>query len=94
MDVIAAINAEIFRYLRADDTLEGNLAEIMENKNIRVGRALRSDVFPYITFGIRPFVDPLMPLIVTVGVSPISGSISFSKVPLSFFSSIIYNLLS
>lgn len=65
MDVIAAINAEIFRYLRADDTLEGNLVGIMGNKNIRVGRALRSDVFPYITFGIRPFVDPLMPLLGT-----------------------------
>jgi len=37
----------------------------MGNKNIRVGRALRSDVFPYITFGIRPFVDPLMPLLGT-----------------------------
>jgi hypothetical protein len=65
MDVIAAINTEIFDYLRADDTLEGNLAGIMGNKNIRVGRALRSDVFPYITFGIRPFVDPLMPLLGT-----------------------------
>jgi len=65
MDVIAAINKEIFEYLRADDTLEGNLIGIMGNKNIRVGRALRSDVFPYITFGIRPFVDPLMPLLGT-----------------------------
>jgi len=65
MDVIAAINAEIFRYLRDDKTLPGNLAGIMGNKNIRVGRALRSDVFPYITFGIRPFVDPLMPLLGT-----------------------------
>jgi len=65
MDVIAAINKEIFDYLRADDTLEGNLVGIMGNKNIRVGRALRSDVFPYITFGIRPFVDPLMPLLGT-----------------------------
>jgi len=65
MDVIAAINAEIFDYLRADNTLEGNLAGIMGNNNIQVGRALRSDVFPYITFGIRPFVDPLMPLLGT-----------------------------
>jgi len=65
MDVIAAINKAIFDYLRADDTLLGNLAGIMGNKNIRVGRALRSDVFPYITFGIRPFVDPLMPLLGT-----------------------------
>ncbi|MBA7516389.1 hypothetical protein ES705_08437 [subsurface metagenome] len=65
MDIIAAINKEIFDYLRADDTVEGNLAGIMGNKNIRVGRALRSDVFPYITFGIRPFVDPLMPLLGT-----------------------------
>jgi len=65
MDVIAAINAKIFDYLRDDDALEGNLAGIMENSNIRVGRALRSDVFPYITFGIRPFVDPLMPLLGT-----------------------------
>jgi len=65
MDVIAAINKAIFDYLRADDTLEGNLAGIMGNKNIRVGRALRSDVFPYITFGIRPFVDSLMPLLGT-----------------------------
>jgi len=61
MDVIAAINKEIFDYLRADETLVG----IMGNNNIRVGRALRSDVFPYITFGIRPFVDPLMPLLGT-----------------------------
>jgi len=65
MDVIAAINKEIFDYLRADNTAEGNLVEIMGNNNIRVGRALRSDVFPYITFGIRPFVDPLMPLLGT-----------------------------
>jgi len=65
MDVIAAINAEIFTYLRADDTVEGNLVGIMGNNNIHVGRALRSDVFPYITFGIRPFVDPLMPLLGT-----------------------------
>lgn len=65
MDVIAAINKEIFDYLRADDTLEGNLAGIMGNNNIQVGRALRSDTFPYITFGIRPFVDPLMPLLGT-----------------------------
>ena len=65
MDIIAAINAEIFNYLRADDTLLGNLVGIMGNNNIRVGRALRSDVFPYITFGIRPFVDPLMPLLGT-----------------------------
>jgi len=65
MDVIAAINEGIFDYLRADDTAEGNLVGIMGNKNIRVGRALRSDVFPYITFGIRPFVDPLMPLLGT-----------------------------
>jgi len=65
MDIIAAINKEIFDYLRADDTVEGNLVGIMGNKNIRVGRALRSDVFPYITFGIRPFVDPLMPLLGT-----------------------------
>ena len=65
MDVIAAINAEIFRHLRTDDALLGNLAGIMENSNIRVGRALRSDIFPYITFGIRPFVDPLMPLLGT-----------------------------
>jgi len=61
MDVIAAINKEIFDYLRADDTLIG----IMGNNNIHVGRALRSNVFPYITFGIRPFVDPLMPLLGT-----------------------------
>ena len=61
MDIIAAINAEIFDYLRADETLVG----IMGNNNIRVGRAQRSDVFPYITFGIRPFVDPLMPLLET-----------------------------
>jgi len=61
MDVIAAINAEIFTYLRADEALVG----IMGNNNIQVGRALRSDVFPYITFGIRPFVDPLMPLLGT-----------------------------
>jgi len=65
MDVIAAINKEIFDYLRSDETLEGNLVGIMGNKNIRVGRALRSDVFPYITFGIRPFMDPLMPLLGT-----------------------------
>jgi len=65
MDVIAAINAEIFRYLRDDKTLPGNLVGIMDNNNIRVGRALRSDVFPYVTFGIRPFVDPLMPLLGT-----------------------------
>jgi len=65
MDLIAAINKEIFDYLRADDTLPGNLAGIMGNNNIRVGRALRSDIFPYITFGIRPFVDPLMPLLGT-----------------------------
>ena len=65
MDVIAAINKAIFNYLRVDKTLPGNLAGIMGNKNIRVGRALRSDVFPYITFGIRPFVDPLMPLLGT-----------------------------
>ena len=64
MDVIAAINAEIFSYLRADDSA-GNLVEIMGNSNIHVGRALRSDVFPYVTFGIRPFVDPLMPLLGT-----------------------------
>jgi len=65
MDIIAAINAKIFEYLR-DETVPGNnLAEIMGNNNIRVGRALRSDVFPYITFGIRPFVDPLMPLLGT-----------------------------
>ena len=61
MDVIAAINAEIYNYLRADNTLVG----IMGNKNILVGRALRSDVFPYITFGIRTFVNPLMPLLGT-----------------------------
>jgi len=61
MDIIAAINKEIFNYLRADDTLVG----IMGNNNIHVGRALRSDKFPYITFGIRPFVDPLMPLLGT-----------------------------
>jgi len=65
MDVIAAINKEIFDYLRADDTVEGNLAGIMGNSNIRVGRALRSDIFPYVTFEIRPFVDPLMPLLGT-----------------------------
>ncbi len=65
MDVIAAINKGIFDYLRADETLPGNLVGIMGNKNIRVGRALRSDIFPYITFGIRPFVDPLMPLLGT-----------------------------
>jgi len=65
MDVIAAINEGIFNYLRADKTLPDNLAGIMGNNNIRVGRALRSDVFPYITFGIRPFVDPLMPLLGT-----------------------------
>ena len=65
MDVIAAINKAIFNYLRDDKILPGNLAGIMGNKNIRVGRALRSDVFPYITFGIRPFVDPLMPLLGT-----------------------------
>lgn len=65
MDVIAAINKEIFDYLRADETLPGNLVGIMGNKNIRIERALRSDVFPYITFGIRPFVDPLMPLLGT-----------------------------
>jgi len=65
MDVIAAINKEIYIYLRADDTLEGNLAGIMGNNNINVGRALRSDTFPYVTFGIRPFVDPLMPLLGT-----------------------------
>ena len=65
MDVIAAINAEIFSYLRADDNAEGNLVRIMGNSNIHVGRALRSDVFPYVTFGIRPFVDPLMPLLGT-----------------------------
>jgi hypothetical protein len=65
MDVVAAINKEIFDYLRADDTLPGNLAGIMGNKNIRIGRALRSDIFPYITFGIRFFVDPLMPLLGT-----------------------------
>jgi len=65
MDVIAAINKEIFDYLRTDDSAEGNLVGIMGNKNIRVGRALRSDIFPYITFGIRPFVDPLMPLLGT-----------------------------
>ena len=64
MDVIAAINAEIFSYLRADDSA-GNLVGIMGNSNIHVGRALRSDVFPYVTFGIRPFVDPLMPLLGT-----------------------------
>ena len=61
MDVIAAINKEIFDYLRDDEAL----LEIMGNNNIHVGRALRSDVFPYITFGIRPFVDPLMPLLGT-----------------------------
>jgi len=44
-----------------DDSVKG----IMGNKNIHVGRALRSDKFPYITFGIRPFVDPLMPLLGT-----------------------------
>ena len=65
MDVIAAINEEIFDYLRADDTAEGNLVGIMGNSNIHVGRALRSDKFPYVTFGIRPFVDPLMPLLGT-----------------------------
>lgn len=65
MDVIAAINKEIFVYLRADDALEGNLIGIMGNNNIRVGRALRSDELPYITFKIRPFVDPLMPLLGT-----------------------------
>lgn len=65
MDVIAAINKEIFDYLRADNSLPDNLVGIMGNNNIRVGRALRSDVFPYITFGIRPFVDPLMPLLGT-----------------------------
>jgi len=65
MDIIAAINKAIFDYLRDDETEDNNLVGIMENKNIRVGRALRSDVFPYITFGIRPFVDPLMPLLGT-----------------------------
>ncbi len=65
MDVIAAINKAIFDHLRDDKILPGNLAGIMKNSNIRVGRALRSDVFPYITFGIRPFVDPLMPLLGT-----------------------------
>jgi len=66
MDVIAAINSKIFTYLRADDTLTDDpVTGIMGNKNIRVGRALRSDVFPYVTFGIRPFVDPLMPLLGT-----------------------------
>ena len=65
MDVIAAINEGIFNYLRDDKTLPGNLAGIMGNNNIHVGRALRSDKFPYVTFGIRPFVDPLMPLLGT-----------------------------
>ncbi|GAH66388.1 unnamed protein product [marine sediment metagenome] len=64
MDVIAAINKEIFNHLRGNT--EGSILTVfMGNKNIRVGRALRSDVFPYITFGIRPFVDPLMPLLGT-----------------------------
>jgi len=61
MDVIRSINHEIWSYLKADDPLE----EIMGNRNIRIGRALRSDVFPYIVFGLRPFVDPLMPLLGT-----------------------------
>ncbi|MBA7589067.1 hypothetical protein ES708_31142 [subsurface metagenome] len=65
MDVIAAINAKIFDHLRDDVVLTDPVKGIMGNKNIRVGRALRSDVFPYITFGIRPFVDPLMPLLGT-----------------------------
>ena len=66
MDVIAAINKEIFDYLRADVILTDDPVEgIMGNKNISVGRALRSDKFPYITFGIRPFVNPLMPLLGT-----------------------------
>jgi len=64
MDVIAAINKEIFNHLRGNT--EGSiLTVVMGNKNIRVGRALRSDIFPYVTFGIRPFVDPLMPLLGT-----------------------------
>lgn len=61
MDVIRSINHAIWSYLKADDPLE----EIMGNRNIRIGRALRSDVFPYIVFGLRPFVDPLMPLLGT-----------------------------
>jgi len=64
MDVIAAINKEIFNRLRGNT--EGSiLTVVMGNNNIRVGRALRSDTFPYVTFGIRSFVDPLMPLLGT-----------------------------
>jgi len=66
MDVIRAINTEIFDYLRDDGILTDNpVGGIMGNKNIRIGRALRSDIFPYITFGIRFFVNPLMPLLGT-----------------------------
>lgn len=63
-DVIRAINHEIFNHLRGNT--EGSiLTVVMENDNIRVGRALRSDVFPYVTFEIRPFIDPLMPVLGT-----------------------------
>lgn len=61
METIRAINKSLFDYLRADTTLTDDL---MENNNIRVGLANRSDQYPYIVFDINPDIALDTPVVV------------------------------
>jgi len=61
MDTIAAINDYIFNYLNADVTLTNTLG----NPSVSEGLAGRSNVYPYIVFGINPTINPDAPVIVS-----------------------------
>lgn len=61
MDTVLAINSAILTYLLADETL----ATTMGNTNISVGENYRSSDFPYMSWSIKNYVDPLSPVVMS-----------------------------